>query len=237
MNNFIKNLSLIIIFGIILSAIPAFCDDISAYSLEKALMKYILSYEAYRKAKVSSDEKVKANIPQFTKMYREAYAQYQELLQRADIYETKERDNQTLGPADLYNEERAKARKYQILWQPYSADKERTDVRSHLREGPSAVKLAVKKNLPQKPMSKEKGHDEHEGENGNTPNVPSSSSVVTNNNSGTISGLSVNIANQNGTTNVGQGDIKDGIDAIKTDAQDLNEKKEKTKQVGKEIDE
>ncbi len=138
-------------------------EDIPVYSLEKALTKYMLSYEAYRKARTAKKE-IRANVPKFMKMYREAYAQYQELMQDADVYDPQHKYN---NPAGLYNDKEKAKGEYPILWKEYVAEKERKEVRESVKKGmsPSEVNNIVNNNLPKQPRASrysppEPEHDE-----------------------------------------------------------------------------
>lgn len=144
-----KKLLLIIgLFFILIN--QAFCEEIPFFTLEKALMKYILSYQAYKKARQSSSKEIRANIPKFTKLYRESYAQYQDLLQKAKVYNPQKIDN---NPAWLYNRNEIKKGELPILWKNYNAKKERSEVRAAVRLGIDAVKITVKNNIPKQPLS------------------------------------------------------------------------------------
>ena len=87
MKNLIKKTALILLASAAVSVAPVMAEEISSFQLEKALMKYVLTYEAYQKAKQSPNKEIRANLPKYVRLYREAYAQYLELLRKAELYD------------------------------------------------------------------------------------------------------------------------------------------------------
>ena len=97
MKNIIRKVALALIASSCVCVAPIMAQDVSSYQLEKALMKYVLTYEAYQKAKQSTNKEVRANLPKYIRLYREAYAQYLELLRQAELYDPKDKDNDPVG--------------------------------------------------------------------------------------------------------------------------------------------
>ena len=79
-----KQLSIALLISSCYLGAPAFSEPPEAKEYEKALMKYILSYEALQQAK--KDPAKSAQLPKFVRKYRESYAQYLQLMRENDLY-------------------------------------------------------------------------------------------------------------------------------------------------------
>lgn len=156
MKNIIRKVALALIASSCVCVAPIMAQDVSSYQLEKALMKYVLTYEAYQKAKQSTNKEVRANLPKYIRLYREAYAQYLELLRQAELYDPKDKDN---DPAGNYNRrEQSHGRKKQN-WKPVKSASQREQVKRVVENGgnPDDVYVVVKQNLPTKAFSQVEG--------------------------------------------------------------------------------
>ena len=102
MKNLIKKTALILLASAAVSVAPVMAEEVSSFQLEKALMKYVLTYEAYQKAKQSPNKEIRANLPKYVRLYREAYAQYLELLRKAELYDPADESMEN-DPAGNFN--------------------------------------------------------------------------------------------------------------------------------------
>ena len=156
MKNIIRRAALAILASSCVCVAPLMAQqEVSSHDLEKALMKYVLTYEAYNKAKQSTNKDVRANLPKYIRLYREAYAQYLELLRQAELYDPadKEKDN---DPAGNFNRRQQSRGKSKQVWQPVNSSTQRAQVKKVIENGgsPDDVFACVKQNLPEKPISK-----------------------------------------------------------------------------------
>ena len=155
MKNIIRRAAIAIIASSCVCVAPLMAQEVTSYDLEKALMKYVLTYEAYNKAKQSSNKEVRANLPKYIRLYREAYAQYLELLREAEIYDPTDKDKDN-DPAGNFNKQQAKKGKSKQVWKKVDSRSQREQVKKVVENGgsPDDVFVAVKDNLPKKPISK-----------------------------------------------------------------------------------
>ena len=161
MKNIIRKAALVLLASAAVSVAPVMAEEVSSYQLEKALMKYVLTYEAYQNAKQSSNKEVRANLPKYVRLYREAYAQYLELLREAELYDPSD-DKKENDPAGNFNKKRPD--KQQVKWSPVKNGSQREQVKKVIQNGgdPDDVFVVVKQNLPKKPISKTKQQIEEE---------------------------------------------------------------------------
>ena len=178
MKNIIRKAALVLLASAAVSVAPVMAEEISSYQLEKALMKYVLTYEAYQNAKQSKNKEIRANLPKYIRLYREAYAQYLELLREAELYDPSDENKQN-DPAGNYNSK--KEGKQKVRWGAVKSGSQREQVKKVVQNGgdPDDVFVVVKQNLPKKKISKTEQEHEDEAkqnadssdnsENDNTP--------------------------------------------------------------------
>ncbi len=153
MKKLIRTAALILLASASLSVAPVMANEVSSYELEKALMKYVLTYEAYQKAKQSPNKEVRANLPKYIRLYREAYAQYLELLRESELYDPSD-ENKKNDPAGNFNAGRPA--KQQVRWGAVKSGSQREQVKKVVENGgnPDEVCVVVKQNLPKKKIAK-----------------------------------------------------------------------------------
>ena len=176
MKNIIRKVALALIASSCVCVAPIMAQDVSSYQLEKALMKYVLTYEAYQKAKQSTNKEVRANLPKYIRLYREAYAQYLELLRQAELYDPKDKDNDPVG--NFNRKEQSHGRKKRNF-KPVKSGSQREQVKRVVENGgnPDDVYLVVKQNLPSKSYSVEEGASDTADVAGSTDDTESQSLV------------------------------------------------------------
>jgi len=184
MKNLIKKTALILLASATVSVAPVMAEEISSYKLEKALMKYVLTYEAYQKAKQSSNKEVRANLPKYVRLYREAYAQYLQLLREAELYDPSNEKMEN-DPAGNYN--RKVPEKQQIEWTAVNSGSQRAQVKKVVENGgnPDDVFVVVKNNLPEKSYHKTREEKEKEAEEERRKKEEAANNAEQNNCSGT----------------------------------------------------
>ncbi len=139
-------------------------------------MKYVVTYEAYQIAKQSTNKEVRANLPKYIRLYREAYAQYLELLRQAELYDPKDKDN---DPAGNYNrKEQSHGRKKQN-WKPVNSSSQREQVKRVVENGgnPDDFYVVVRQNLPTKAFSQVEGATDTTDISDSTDNIENSNLV------------------------------------------------------------
>lgn len=207
MKKIIKTAALILLASASMSVAPVMAEEVSSYDLEKALMKYVLTYEAYQKAKQSPNKEVRAKLPKYVRLYREAYAQYLELLREAELYDPSD-ENKDNDPAGNFN--KGRTGKQKVKWGAVKSGSQREQVKKVVENGgdPDEVCVVVKQNLPKKKIAKteqeiedEEKAKENESSGTSTdssttpdPGVDTGSSSNTNSK---ISGAAGQVASQN----------------------------------------
>ena len=177
MKKIIKTAALILLASAAVSVAPVMAEEVSSYDLEKALMKYVLTYEAYQKAKQSPNKEVRAKLPKYVRLYREAYAQYLELLRKAELYDPSD-ENKNNDPAGNFNKTRPS--KQQVKWGAVKSGSQREQVKKVVENGgdPDEVCVVVKQNLPKKKIGKTQQEEDDEkaaaaaAASGNNPSDP-----------------------------------------------------------------
>ena len=161
MKKIIKTAALILLASASVSVAPVIAEEVSSYELEKALMKYVLTYEAYQKAKQSKNKEVRAKLPKYVRLYREAYAQYLELLREAELYDPSDEKKEN-DPAGNYN--KGKPSKQQVKWGAVKSGSQREQVKKVVENGgdPDEVCVVVKQNLPKKKIAKTQQEEDDE---------------------------------------------------------------------------
>ena len=161
MKKIIKTAALILLASASVSVAPVMAEEVSSYDLEKALMKYVLTYEAYQKAKQSPNKEVRAKLPKYVRLYREAYAQYLELLREAELYDPSD-ENKNNDPAGNFNKDKPK--RQQVKWGAVKSGSQREQVKKVVENGgdPDEVCVVVKQNLPKKKIAKTEEEEEQE---------------------------------------------------------------------------
>ena len=153
MKKLVKVITLVLLATSFFAAVPAMCDNVSANELEKALLKYVLSYEALRKAKQTPSQQSK--IPMFKKNYDEAYSSYLKLLHDAELYDPSD-EEKVNDPAGEYNSTIEAKGGYKQQWQTVDTSSYREKVNTAVMNGkePSQVVDVVKNQIPSKGFSK-----------------------------------------------------------------------------------
>ena len=179
MKNIIRRVALAVIASSCVCIAPIMAQDVTAYDLEKALMKYVLTYEAYQKAKDSTNKEIRANLPKYIRLYREAYAQYLELLRQAELYDPTD-DQKDNDPAGNFNKKQKSYGRSKQVWKPVKSGSQREQVRKVIENGgtPDDVFIAVKNNLPKESYSKTEEQEKQEQENQNSGNNNNGNSVT-----------------------------------------------------------
>ena len=128
----------------------------TAKNLEKALMKYVLSYEALQKAKTTPSQQSK--VPAYKKNYDEAYSKYLQLLYAAELYDPSD-EEKVNNPAGEYNEKAKSKGKKAQKWKTVDTSKYREKVAAAVEEGkePEQVVQVVDKQIKKKGYSKAEG--------------------------------------------------------------------------------
>jgi hypothetical protein len=109
--------------------------------LEKAVMEYMLAFEAYRTARRSKDPNIRGNLVKLMQDYRNSYAKFLEMLRTDKLY----KPGKPKDPAGWYEKTDAKAL--------------RAQVKEMVRNGstPSQVKAFIQGKLPVAPLSIDPG--------------------------------------------------------------------------------
>jgi hypothetical protein len=156
MKRIIKNLALALMASATLSVVPVYADASTALSLEKAQMKYVLSYQALQKAKITPNQQ--GNLAKFVKNYREAYAQYLQLLRDNNLYDPAEKD---LNPANDYNDQQFALTKKWQNWESINPNEYEDLVNSYVEQGktPDEVINTVMDKIPDETYSEEFDND------------------------------------------------------------------------------
>jgi hypothetical protein len=136
----------------IISTVPIYADASTALSLEKAQMKYILSYQALQKAKKTPNQL--ENLAKYVKNYREAYAQYLQLLDDNGLYKPTEKD---LNPADDFNDQEFNSTRNWQDWETINPNDYIESVNDLVEKGesPDAVIETVMSKIPEDTYSEE----------------------------------------------------------------------------------
>ncbi|MBR4329987.1 MAG: hypothetical protein IKO19_10875 [Candidatus Riflebacteria bacterium] len=206
MKKLIRTAALILLASASVSVAPVMANEVSSYELEKALMKYVLTYEAYQKAKQSPNKEVRANLPKYIRLYREAYAQYLELLRESELYDPSD-ENKENDPAGNFNKGRPS--KQQVRWGAVKSGSQREQVKKVVENGgnPDEVCVVVKQNLPKKKIAKTEQEIEDEqkeaeqASSGGSGETASDTGVDTGTNTSSTS--TVNTVNSGSTTSGG----------------------------------
>ena len=212
MKKIIKTAALILLASASVSVAPVIAEEVSSYELEKALMKYVLTYEAYQKAKQSKNKEVRTKLPKYVRLYREAYAQYLELLREAELYDPSDEKKEN-DPAGNYN--KGKPSKQQVKWGAVKSGSQREQVKKVVENGgdPDEVCVVVKQNLPKKKIAKTQQEEDDEaaaaaaaqgGNNGTGSTTPDNGLDESGNSNKKIGGVASSVANgvNNGSNNV-----------------------------------
>ena len=170
MKSAINLIAIYILANLCLLSTPAFCEEaVSANDLEKALMRYILSYEALQKARQTPSQQ--SQLPTFRKNYDEAYSQYLVLLEKDDLYNPTD-ENKPNDPAGLYNQKMGTNEENFQLWETVDTSSEREKVSEAVENGnnPDDVLEVVEAQIPEQGYSKS-GVDENEDDGDDTPST------------------------------------------------------------------
>ncbi|KAF1079445.1 MAG: hypothetical protein GQF41_4197 [Candidatus Rifleibacterium amylolyticum] len=123
--------------------------------LERAVMQYMLAFEAYTTARRSKDPKVRSRLVKLMQEYRNAYARFLEMLREDKLY----RPNRPKDPAGWYDEKHKKTKGYKREWKKTDAKEIRAEVKEMVKNGasPEEIKAFIEAKLPTAPMSADPG--------------------------------------------------------------------------------
>jgi len=123
--------------------------------LEKAVMEYMLAFEAYRTARRSKDPNIRGNLVKLMQDYRNSYAKFLEMLRTDKLY----KPGKPKDPAGWYDEKHKKTKGYKRQWKKTDAKALRAQVKEMVRNGstPSQVKAFIQGKLPVAPLSIDPG--------------------------------------------------------------------------------
>ena len=85
-----------------------------SYDLQVALMKYVVAYQAYVKAKYSSDPAERNSAASLGKFYKTCYAKYQQMLREEDLYHPEDKREKN-DPAGNYNNKATKPQTWHTI--------------------------------------------------------------------------------------------------------------------------
>ena len=106
MKQVIKKLALPLILSVGLST-NVYASKPESYDLQVALMKYVVAYQAYVKAKYSTDPAERNSATSLGKFYKSCYAKYQQLLREKDLYHPENKKEKN-DPAGNFNNKASK---------------------------------------------------------------------------------------------------------------------------------
>ena len=133
---------------------PSYCHEVNAVVYEKALMKYVLAYEALQKAKQDSTKR--SELPKYIRKYRESYAQYLELMRKNELYNLD--DDQFINdPEKNFNETIEERGMPQQKFEAFDTSSARQQVSQKVEKGEdvdSAVECETTKSVPKKGYSR-----------------------------------------------------------------------------------
>lgn len=157
-------LALIIAMGLVCQT--AFADDPSdsevdeiqlrePLELERAVMEYMLAFEAYTAARRSKDPQVRGRLVPLMREYRNSYARFLEMLREDKLY----RPNRPKDPAGWYDKKHEKTKGYKRDWKKTDAKELRAQVKEMVKNGasPEEIKAFIRSQLPAAPMSSDSG--------------------------------------------------------------------------------
>jgi len=123
--------------------------------LERAVMEYMLAFEAYTTARKSKDPQVRSRLVKLMQEYRNSYARFLEMLREDKLY----RPNKPKDPAGWYDEKHKKVKGYKRNWKKTDAKELRAEVKEMVKNGasPEEIKAFIKAKLPTAPMSVDPG--------------------------------------------------------------------------------
>jgi len=123
--------------------------------LERAVMEYMLAFEAYTTARKSKDPQVRSRLVKLMQEYRNAYARFLEMLREDKLYQP----NKPKDPAGWYDEKHKKVKGYKRNWKKTDAKELRAEVKEMVKNGatPEEVKAFIQAQLPTAPMSVDPG--------------------------------------------------------------------------------
>jgi len=123
--------------------------------LERAVMQYMLAFEAYTTARRSKDPKIRERLVKLMQEYRNAYARFLEMLREDKLYVP----NKPKDPAGWYDEKHKKIKGYKREWKKTDAKELRAEVKEMVKNGasPEEVKAFIEAKLPTAPMSVDPG--------------------------------------------------------------------------------
>lgn len=123
--------------------------------LERAVMEYMCSFEAYIAARKSKDPAVRSKLVKLMQAYRNSYARFLELLREDKLY----RPNKPKDPAGWYDEKHKKDKGYKRDWKKTDGKEIRAEVKEMVKNGasPEEIRAFIKAKLPSAPMSTDPG--------------------------------------------------------------------------------
>ena len=153
MRKLIKKVALSVLATAVFVPVSAYSEATPA-QYEKALMKYVLSYEALQKAK--EDPSKASELPKFLKKYRQSYSEYINLMQENDLYNPADKDKKN-DPAGNFNRKRKKQNKPKQKWKKVNTAAPRQNVRQKIDMGlepDEAVNTAAAEAVPKQGLSR-----------------------------------------------------------------------------------
>ena len=153
MKKIIPKVALAVLISSCFAITPSYSHDVDAIVYEKALMKYVLAYEALQKAKL--DPNKKSELPKYVRKYRESYAQYLELMRKNDLYNLQDEQfvNDPDGNFNSTMEERGMP---QQKFEAFDTSSARQQISQKVKRGEdvdSAVECATTNSVPKKGYS------------------------------------------------------------------------------------
>lgn len=150
----IPKVALAVLISSCFSIAPSYSHEVNAVVYEKALMKYVLAYEALQKAKL--DPNKKSQLPNYVRKYRESYAQYLELMRKNELYNLDD-DQFVNDPEGNFNSTIEERGMPQQKFEAYDTSSARQQISQQVERGEdvdSAVESATTKSVPNKGYSK-----------------------------------------------------------------------------------
>ena len=127
-----KTIMMAISFSVAMSPLASFCEEIKPVEYEKALMRYVLSYEALQSAK--QDPEQSSKLPKLYKKYRQSYSEYLKLLHDEELY-TPENEKSENNPSGNYNKMKGDKHLPQRKWASVNTKNARENVKNQIKNG------------------------------------------------------------------------------------------------------
>lgn len=112
--------------------ITTFGEEVKPVEYEKALMRYVLSYEALQNAK--QDPEQSSKLPKLYKKYRENYSKYIKLLHDEELYNPEDEKSEN-DPGGNYNKKKGNDHLPQRQWASVNTKTARENVKTQIKNG------------------------------------------------------------------------------------------------------